>query len=193
MADNIFDQLRGKIEEQQRDLRGPQQDSDSTGQEAELREQLQRIQFFRVNIFPIVRDFMRTVVALQREKIRTAQLDEVISITYPLSSQPETRYGFRLPLQAARNPQILLEQVLLTSAIPNKPAKHYLWAFKVKAIESRVETEIAAFDELARRTHSLEAFGADIDSQSEFKEGELLITVKALVDRAVEACVKDMA
>lgn len=193
MADNIFDQLRGKIEEQQRDSRGPQQDKNGTSQETELKEQLQRIQFFRVNVFPIVRDFLRTVIALQREKIRGAQLDNVIAITYPLAGQPETRYGFRLPTQAARNPQILLEQALLTAAIPNKPARHYMVAFKIKAVESRIETEVSVYDELARRTHNLDLFGATIDSQSEFKEGELLITIKALVDRIVESCVKDMA
>lgn len=192
MAENIFDQLRNKIEEQC-EARGPAQEKNGLGQEPELRAQLQRIQFFRVHVFPIVRDFLRTVITLQREKIRAAQMDKVIDIAYPLAGQPETRYGFRIPLQTARSPQVHLEQALLTATVPNRPARHYVWTFRIKAIESQIEAEISVFDELARRTGNLETYTANIDSQSEFKEGELLIIAKSLVDHAIELCVKDMA
>jgi hypothetical protein len=193
MADNIFDQLRGKIDDLQLEGRLPAQEKNGLGHEAELRTQLQRIQFFRGHVFPIVRDFLRTVIALQRDKIRSAHMDQMIAIEYPLAGQPETRYGFRIPLQTSRSPQVQLEQAMLTATIPNKPSRLYLWAFRIKAIESKIEADISVYDELARRTHNLEGFEAEIDSHSEFKEGEMLITVKTLVDRAIERCVKDMA
>jgi hypothetical protein len=192
MGENIFDQLRSKIEED-KTKDGRTGAGQGSGSEEEMRQQLQRIQFFRVHVFPTVRDFMRTVIALQREKIRGAGMDNIIHIEYPLTSAPETRYGFALPVKTSKNPQTQIENAMLTASVPGKPARHYMWVFHINSVESKISVEFFVYDELARLAGSLEPDEAHVDSDSEFKEGEMLITIKSLVDKAIERCVRDIA
>ena len=192
MDNNVFDKLREAILQP-----GPPSANAPSpaalDAEAERLRKAMRLQFFRSNVYPNFKTYLLAAFKLQTDKIHAAHMEQYISISYPVSGAPETRYGFPLPLHLQTMPQSHMEQALLSFALPHKPVRHMLVAFSINPDESVISVSIRPFDELARTLHDLPGKDLPVDSRSEFKEGEFFRLVQDAVNNAVEICVQHVA